>query len=91
MLANLAGELGRHEEARDFAKAYLKNHPRSSDMLSLLASSYSALGEKVEALATLEKLKVVEPYNVKIRDLAEKIRLEIELAESFTTSSEKNS
>ena len=60
-------------------------------MLSLLASSYSALGEKTEALAALEKLKVIEPYNTKIRDLAEKIRLEIELAGSFAAPAPEKS
>lgn len=83
MLANLAYQLERFEEARNSAKEYLRSHPRNIEMLNLLASSQANLGERREALETLEKLRVVDPYNAKIREFAEKIALELELEGNF--------
>ncbi len=83
MLANLAYQLERYEEARNSAKEYLKKHPRNVEMLNLLASSQANLGERKEALETLEKLRVIDPYNSKIREFAEKIALELELEGNF--------
>ncbi len=83
MLANLAYQLERFEEARNSAKEYLRNHPRNVEMLNLLAFSQANLGERREALETLEKLRVIDPYNAKIREFAEKIALEIELEGNF--------
>lgn len=83
MLANLAYQLERYEDARNSAKEYLKKHPRNVEMLNLLASSQANLGEREAALETLEKLRVIDPYNSKIREFAEKISLEIELEGNF--------
>lgn len=83
MLANLAYQLERYEEARNSAKEYLKKHPRNVEMLNLLASSQANLGEREAALETLEKLRVIDPYNSKIREFAEKISLELELEGNF--------
>ena len=83
MLANLAYQLERFEDSRNSAKEYLKKHPRNVEMLNLLASSQANLGERREALETLEKLRVIDPYNARIREFAEKISLEIELEGNF--------
>lgn len=83
MLANLAYQLERFEEARNSAKEYLRNHPRNVEMLNLLAFSQANLGERREALETLDKLRVIDPYNAKIREFAEKIALELELEGNF--------
>ena len=83
MLANLAYQLERYEEARNSAKEYLRNHPRNVEMLNLLAFSQANLGERREALETLDKLRVIDPYNAKIREFAEKIALELELEGNF--------
>lgn len=87
MIANLAYQLERFEESRNSAKEYLKRHPRNIEMLNLLASSQANLGERKEALETLEKLRVIDPYNSKIREFAEKISLELELEDNFGKSS----
>lgn len=86
MLANLAYQLERYEEARNSAKEYLRNHPRNVEMLNLLAFSQANLGERREALETLDKLRVIDPYNAKIREFAEKIALELELEGNFGNS-----
>lgn len=83
MLANLAYQLERFEESRNSAKEYLRKHPRNVEMLNLLASSQANLGERKEALETLEKLRVIDPYNARIREFAEKIALELELEGNF--------
>lgn len=83
MLANLAYQLERYEETRNSAKEYLRNHPRNVEMLNLLAFSQANLGERREALETLDKLRVIDPYNAKIREFAEKIALELELEGNF--------
>lgn len=83
MLANLAYQLERYEEARNSAKEYLRNHPRNVEMLNLLAFSQANLGERREALETLDKLRVIDPYNAKIREFAEKLALELELEGNF--------
>lgn len=43
MLANLAYQLERFEDARNSAKEYLRKHPRNVEMLNLLASSQANL------------------------------------------------
>ncbi len=88
MLANLAYQLGRHEDVETYAREYLKKHPRNAEMLNLLASSQASLGKRHEAIETLEKLRVIDPYNVKIREFAEKLATEIELEKNFRTQSE---
>jgi tetratricopeptide (TPR) repeat protein len=83
MLANLAHELGRHEECVEYSRQFLKSHPRNADMLSILVVSLVALGRKEEALESIEKLKNLDPYNPRIREMKDKLELEIELAKKF--------
>lgn len=83
MLANLAHELGRFEESAEYAKQFLKAHPRNADILSVLAVSLIALERKEEALETIEKLKNLDPYNPRIREMKDKLELELELAKKF--------
>lgn len=83
MLANLAHELKRFEESAEYAKQFLKAHPRNADILSVLAVSLIALERKEEALETIEKLKNLDPYNPRIREMKDKLELELELAKKF--------
>lgn len=83
MLANIAHELGKHESAIEHAKIFLKKHPRNEDMLTVLSVSLIHLERKSEALETLEKLKLLDPYNPRIREMKEKLELELELSQKF--------
>jgi Flp pilus assembly protein TadD len=85
MLTNIAYQLGRYEDSADFAKEYLKKHPRNAEMLNILAFSQAHLGEKAEAIKTLNKLRVLDPYNAKIREFSEKLATELELEKNFHT------
>ncbi|EKE29196.1 MAG: hypothetical protein ACD_2C00209G0010 [uncultured bacterium (gcode 4)] len=84
MLANLAHHLGNFEDSRHFSKLYLKKTPRSIDMLYLQALNLINLEERKDALETLLKIKQIEPYNVKVNELIEKLKLEIELENNFS-------
>lgn len=83
MLTNLSYELKRYEDAVTYARQFLRMHPHSGDILSILASSLIALGKREEALEAIAKLKNLDPYNPRIREMKEKIELEIELAKQF--------
>jgi tetratricopeptide (TPR) repeat protein len=83
MLANIAHELGKHDSAVEHAKMFLRKHPRNADMLTVLSVSLIHLERKVEALEALEKLKLLDPYNPRIREMKEKLELELELSEKF--------
>jgi Tfp pilus assembly protein PilF len=85
MLANIAHELARHEAAAQYAKMFLKNHPRHADMLTVLSVSLIELGHKSEALEALEKLKNIDPYNPRVREMKDKLELELELAKTFVS------
>ncbi len=86
MLANIAHELGRHEPAIEHAKLFLKSHPRNADILTVLSVSLIHLERKEEALEALEKLKNLDPYNPRVREMKEKIELELELAKKFESN-----
>lgn len=86
MLSNLAYQLKRYEDAEAYAREYLKKHPRNAEILNLLAGAQASLGKREEAIKTLEKLRVVDPYNVKIREFSEKLATELELEKNFHTS-----
>ena len=90
MLANIAHELARHEAAAQYAKMFLKTYPRNADMLTVLAVSQIELGEKSDALETLEKLKNLDPYNPRVREMKDKLELELELARTFEASVPKS-
>lgn len=83
MIANIAHELGRHDSAVEHARLFLKRYPRHADMLTVLSVSLIHLNKKIEALETLEKLKQLDPYNPRIREMKEKLELELELAKQF--------
>ncbi len=83
MLANLAFELKKYDEVVMYARQFLKNHPHSTDILSLLAFSLITLSRREEALEIIAKLKNLDPYNPRIREMKEKIELELELSKQF--------
>ncbi len=39
MLANIAHELGRHDNAIEYSRLFLKSYPRNADMLTVLSVS----------------------------------------------------
>ncbi|MBP8016505.1 hypothetical protein KAZ01_00710, partial [Candidatus Gracilibacteria bacterium] len=84
MLANIAHHLGLYEDSKKYAKLFLKNNPRNLDILYLQSINYINLNEKKEALEFLAKVKVIEPYNLKVNELISKLELELELADHFT-------
>ena len=90
MLANIAYELGRHEQAIEYSKMFLKAYPRNADMLTVLSVSLIELGKKEEALDALGKLKNLDPYNPRVREMKEKLELEIELGQKFATDVPKD-
>jgi tetratricopeptide (TPR) repeat protein len=83
MLANIAHELARHESAVLYSRMFLKTYPRNADMLTILSVSLIELGQKSEALEALEKLKNIDPYNPRVREMKDKLELELELAATF--------
>lgn len=83
MLANLWHHLWYFEDSKVFAKKFLKNNPRNIDILYLQALNYMNLHERLNALEMLNKVKTLEPYNVKVNELIEKVGLEIELEKNF--------
>lgn len=83
MLANIAHELGRHEQAIEYSKLFLKSYPRNADMLTVLSVSLIERGQKEEALEALSKLKNLDPYNPRVREMKEKLELELELSQKF--------
>ncbi len=83
MLANIWHHLGFFEESKKFAKIFLKNSPRHIDILYLQALNYINLQERKEWLEILKKLKNVDPYNVKVNELVNKLQLELELESNF--------
>lgn len=90
MLANIAYELGRHEQAIEYSKMFLKAYPRNADMLTVLSVSLIELGKKEEALDALGKLKNLDPYNPRVREMKEKLELEIELGQKFAADVPKD-
>jgi tetratricopeptide (TPR) repeat protein len=90
MLANIAHELGRHDKAIEYSKLFLKSYPRNVDMLTVLSASLIANGQKEEALDTLAKLKNLDPYNPRVREMKEKLELELELSRKFEAGVKEN-
>jgi tetratricopeptide (TPR) repeat protein len=84
MLANIAHELVRHESAVLYSRMFLKTYPRNADMLTILSVSLIELGQKSDALEALEKLKNIDPYNPRVREMKDKLELELELAATFS-------
>ncbi|EKE28300.1 MAG: hypothetical protein ACD_3C00082G0012 [uncultured bacterium (gcode 4)] len=85
MLSNLAHHLGNFEDSRLYSKLFLKKNPRSIDILYLQSLNLINLEERKDALETLLKIKHIEPYNVKVNELIEKLKLEIELETNFSS------
>lgn len=85
MLCNLAHHLWNYEESKDYSKFYLKKYPKNIDILYLQALNLINLWDRSSALEFLQKVRQLEPYNVKVNDMIEKIKLELELENNFTT------
>lgn len=83
MLANIGHHLSYYEDSRNFAKMFLKKNPRNIDILYLQALNLINLEERKEAIEMLKKVRQLEPYNVKVNELMDKLLLEIELAKNF--------
>jgi hypothetical protein len=58
-------------------------------MLYLQSLNLINLEERKEALESLLKIKQLEPYNVKVNELVEKIKLELELENNFSNNNSK--
>lgn len=84
MLANLGHHLSYFEDSLEFAKKYLKDNPRNMDMLYLQAMNYVNLSRRNDALEMLKKVKIIEPYNVKVNELIDKLNIELELEKNFS-------
>jgi tetratricopeptide (TPR) repeat protein len=84
MLANLAHHLSNFEDSRLYAKMFLKKNPRNIDILYLQSLNLINLEERKDALEILSKIKQIEPYNVKVNELIEKLKLEIVLENNFS-------
>lgn len=84
MIANLWHHLWDYENSYNFSKIFLKNNPRSIDILYLQSLNLINLNKRKDALEMLQKVKQLEPYNVKVKELIDKIKLEIELENNFT-------
>ena len=52
-------------------------------MLTVLSVSLIERGQKEDALESLVKLKNLDPYNPRVREMKEKIELEVELSKKF--------
>ena len=83
IMTHLAHELWHNEELYAYARRYQKNWPNNPEILSLLAESEIALGERQNAIQTLIKLKNLTPYNHEIMDMISKLTMEEELAGNF--------
>jgi len=83
MLANIGHHLWYYEDSRLFAKIFLKKNPRNVDMLYLQSLNLINLEDRIEAVEMLKKVRQLEPYNVKVNELMDKLLLEIELAKNF--------
>lgn len=83
MLANISHHLEKFEESKDYSKLILKKNPRNADILYLQAINLVNLEERKGALEMFLKVKQLEPYNVKVNELIEKIKIEIELESNF--------
>lgn len=86
MLANLAHHLWNYEDSKAYSKIFLKKSPRNVDILYLQSLNLINLEERKDALETLLKVKQLEPYNIKVNELIEKLKLEIELEKNFNNS-----
>lgn len=86
MLANLSHHLGKFEESKNFSKMFLKKTPRNVDILYLQALNFINLKERYEALEMLLKIKEMDPYNIRVNELIDKVTLEIELEKNFTNN-----
>jgi len=87
MLANIWHHLGNFEDSRIFTKMFLKKNPRNIDLLYLQALNLINLEERKEAIEMLKKVRQIEPYNVKVNELIDKIQLELEMEKNFNTKS----
>ena len=83
MLANLSHHLSFFEDSKVHAKKFLKNNPRNIDIIYLQSLNHINLSERQEALEMLNKVKALEPYNTKVLDLIEKVKLELEMEKNF--------
>lgn len=86
MLANIGHHLGNFEDSRLFTKIFLKKNPRNIDLLYLQALNLINLEERKEAIEMLLKVRQIEPYNVKVNELIDKVQLELELEKNFSNS-----
>lgn len=91
MLANLAYQLERFPDALAYSKEYVKRHPRNIEMLNIVASCQINLGERRDALETLEKLRIIDPYNARVREFSQKLAIELELEGNFGNNSDSKS
>lgn len=83
MLANLSHHLSYFSDSKQHAKKFLKNNPRNIDIIYLQALNHINLCERQDALEMLNKVKQLEPYNGKVLDLIDKLKLELELEKNF--------
>lgn len=83
MLSNIWHHLWYYEDSRIYAKMFLKKNPRNVDVLYLQALNLINLNERQEAVEMLKKVRQLEPYNVKVNELMDKVLLEIEMAKNF--------
>lgn len=83
MLANLGHQLGYHGESNEYAYLFLKKNPHNTDVLYLTAINHINLEERTAALASLKKIRTIDPYNGKIQELIKKIELELEMENNF--------
>ena len=67
-----------------------KKNPKNIDILFLQALNHINLEERKNALEFLSKVRQIEPYNVRVNEMIEKIKLEIELEDNFTKWQIKN-
>jgi hypothetical protein len=52
-------------------------------MLYVLAQSHLGLKEKEDTLEVLKKIKNIDPYNISISSMMEKLETELELEKNF--------
>ena len=86
MLCNLAHHLWNYEDSKHYSKIFLKKSPNNIDILYLQSLNLINLNDRKGALEFLQKVRQLEPYNVKVNELVEKVKLEIELEKNFNTS-----
>jgi tetratricopeptide (TPR) repeat protein len=83
MLANIGHQLGHHAESNEYAYIFLKKNPHNTDILYLTAINHINLEERDAALASLKKIRSIDPYNNNIQELIKKIELELEMENNF--------